>query len=281
MVPAGWRPRRRTRARNGLDRVVGAAAGRAARASCARARPTSTWSRPSPSSASTSTSSADVGRPDAEAGDDLPAGDRDGRRVRRLRRRDRRHRGEAAVRRDAAAQHPARGPQHGPGGRASATATAGRSPRRWASSTPPRWPPMLTRVAARAGRAGARRPPADAGGCCPLLAVPPPAARLLQRLPAQPVDRRPGRRAGRRRCRLPRDHVLRGPPGRASRACRRRRWGPRACPGSACRRSSPSRTSSRTSATGPSATPARSPSGPASRPASTSPSRSSTTPPSP
>ena len=69
-----------------------------------------------------------------------------------------------------------------------------------------------------------------------------PPAGVLQRLPAQPVHRRPRRCAGRRRGRLSRDHVLRGAAGGDEEPCRRRRWAPRASPGWACRRSWRNRT---------------------------------------
>ena len=110
-------------------------------------------------------------------------------RVRRLRRRDRRHRGEAAVRRDAAAQHPARGRQPGPRARQARPGRAGRWRRRSASSTRPRsaddphpgrcprWPAQApptdqSQLAAPRGVLAARwstsppaRPPGFCSGC--------------------------------------------------------------------------------------------------------------------
>ena len=108
-----------------------------------------------------------------------------------------------------------------------------------------------------------------------------PAARLLQRLPPQPVDGRAGGLDHRRRRRLPRDDPLRAAPRGTRRSSRPRRWAPRACTGSGWPRSSTTATCSRTSATARSATPAASPSGPAWPPASTSRSSCSTTRPSP
>ena len=103
---------------------------------------------------------------------------------------DRRHRGEAAVRRDAAAQHPPRGAAAPSRCRASATATATVLASSVGELDPPRSPTILARVlpvARVAPRAGAR--PRHAAPAAAELPVPARAG-LLQRLPAQPLDGR-------------------------------------------------------------------------------------------
>ena len=190
---------------NGLDRIVGAGVGRPPRNRVRRQdlsrrhpgvrRPRRHHRRPRCG-----------GRAHPQAGHDLPAGARHRHGVRGVGRRGRDHRGEAAVRRGAAPQHPARGPERRAGGRQARP--HGRDPgvlRRRArcrcgsfgpgpGATGPRGT-ELRRAATVA--AAARRGRRSRSG-------------LLQRMPAQPLDGRPRGCARRWRRRLSRDHVLRG-----------------------------------------------------------------------
>ena len=136
----GCAPPRPTSATTGSTGSSGAGAGRAPRHRVRRQDLLRRRPGASPTSACPSTTSPTSGVRILKLAMTYPLVAGDGRRVRRVGRRARRHRGEAAVRRDAAPQHPPRGRQRRPGASASATATASRWCRRSASSTPPRWP---------------------------------------------------------------------------------------------------------------------------------------------
>jgi hypothetical protein len=125
------------------------------------------------------------GPPHPQAGDDLPGGARVGARPGRVGRRDRGGGGEAAVRRAAGAGHPAggRGPDAGAGQARRRRRCAGPGGG-GAGGRPAR--PRAGPSPARTGRGPARARPAAVAG-----AAGPPAC-VLQRLPAQPLDRGAG-----------------------------------------------------------------------------------------